>query len=112
MYIMCVCLFSALSRRVGALQISVIIIIINTAMWTQDVSSVNVNSRSDFNESGMNMMESTHWCPLSHTKVSIIIIQPVQQDQYLPFSGQKSFIFYIITCLTSAFVWHTQKCIT
>ena len=27
MYIMCVCLFSALSRRVGALQISVIIII-------------------------------------------------------------------------------------
>ena len=28
MYIMCVCLFSALSRRVGALQISVIIIII------------------------------------------------------------------------------------
>ena len=29
MYIMCVCLFSALSRRVGALQISIIIIIIN-----------------------------------------------------------------------------------
>ena len=28
MYIMCVCLFSALSRRVGALQISIIIIII------------------------------------------------------------------------------------
>ena len=27
MYIMCVCLFSALSRRVGALQISIIIII-------------------------------------------------------------------------------------
>ena len=27
MYIMCVCLFSALSRRVGALQISMIIII-------------------------------------------------------------------------------------
>ena len=26
MYIMCVCLFSALSRRVGALQISIIII--------------------------------------------------------------------------------------
>ena len=25
MYIMCVCLFSALSRRVGALQISIII---------------------------------------------------------------------------------------
>ena len=29
MYIMSVCLFSALSRRVGALQISIIIIIIN-----------------------------------------------------------------------------------
>ena len=28
MYIMCVCLFSALSRRVGVLQISIIIIII------------------------------------------------------------------------------------
>ena len=28
MYIMCVCLFSALSRRVGALQISIIIIIL------------------------------------------------------------------------------------
>ena len=28
MYIMCVCLFSALSRRVGALQISIFIIII------------------------------------------------------------------------------------
>ena len=28
MYIMCVCLFSALSRRVGALQMSIIIIII------------------------------------------------------------------------------------
>ena len=28
MYIMCVCLFSAVSRRVGALQISIIIIII------------------------------------------------------------------------------------
>ena len=28
MYIMCVCLFSALSCRVGALQISIIIIII------------------------------------------------------------------------------------
>ena len=27
-YIMCVCLFSALSRRVGALQISIIIMII------------------------------------------------------------------------------------
>ena len=26
MYIMCICLFSALSRRVGALQISIIII--------------------------------------------------------------------------------------
>ena len=30
MYIMCVCLFSALSRRVGALQISIIIIIKNS----------------------------------------------------------------------------------
>ena len=28
MYIMCVCLFSALNRKVGALQISIIIIII------------------------------------------------------------------------------------
>ena len=32
MYIMCVCLFSALSRRVGALQISMIIIIIIRAV--------------------------------------------------------------------------------
>ena len=31
MYIMCVCLFSALSRRVGALHISIIIIIIHRA---------------------------------------------------------------------------------
>ena len=30
MYIMCVCLFSALSYRVGASQISIIIIIIHT----------------------------------------------------------------------------------
>ena len=29
MYIMCVCLFSTLSHRIGALQISIIIIIIN-----------------------------------------------------------------------------------
>ena len=28
MYIMCVCMFSALSRRVGALQMSIVIIII------------------------------------------------------------------------------------
>ena len=34
MYIMCVCLFSALSHRVGALQIS-IIIIIKTAAWNR-----------------------------------------------------------------------------
>ena len=40
MYIMCVCVFSALSRKVGALQISIIIIIIkpsyafvNTHFW-------------------------------------------------------------------------------
>ena len=31
MYIMCICLFSALSRRVGALQISIIIIIVCAA---------------------------------------------------------------------------------
>ena len=29
-YIMCVCLFSALSRRVGALQISILVIIIQS----------------------------------------------------------------------------------
>ena len=40
MYIMCVCLFSALSRRVGALQISIIIIIINNRTET-------VSTRSD-----------------------------------------------------------------
>ena len=33
MYIMCVCLFSALSRRVGALQISIIIIIIKRHVY-------------------------------------------------------------------------------
>ena len=32
MYIMCVCLFSALSRRVGALQISIIIIILSLSL--------------------------------------------------------------------------------
>ena len=32
MYIMCVCLFSALSRRVGALQISIIFIIKNVLL--------------------------------------------------------------------------------
>ena len=35
MYIMCVCLFSALSSRVGALQISIIIIIIYQTMLLQ-----------------------------------------------------------------------------
>ena len=33
MYIMCVCLFSALSHRVGALQISIIIIIIMRILY-------------------------------------------------------------------------------
>ena len=32
-YIMCVCLFSALSRRVRALQISIIIIINSLLVW-------------------------------------------------------------------------------
>ena len=43
MYIMCVCLFSALSRRVGALQISIIIIIIiNRAyLCEQDLDEIN-----------------------------------------------------------------------
>ena len=35
MYIMCVCLFSALSRRVGALQMSIIIIIIKYVTQVQ-----------------------------------------------------------------------------
>ena len=33
MHIMCVCLLSALSRRVGALHISIIIIIITASNW-------------------------------------------------------------------------------
>ena len=33
MYIMCVCLFSTLSRRVGTLQISIIIININACAY-------------------------------------------------------------------------------
>ena len=45
MYIMCVCLFSALSRRVGALQISIIIIITNkeAALKMQNIGSEQVN---------------------------------------------------------------------
>ena len=43
MYIMCVCLFSALSRRVGALQISIIIIIktlhIHGSQWRWGLES-------------------------------------------------------------------------
>ena len=34
MYIMCICLLSALSRRVGALQISIIIIIKSTFLFS------------------------------------------------------------------------------
>ena len=51
MYIMCVCLFSALSRMVGALQISIIIIIIRGC-------SLSYQS---------NVCTTTHWCtkPLS-----------------------------------------------
>ena len=43
MYIMCVSLFSALSRRIGALQISIIIIIINKPSQ----HSLQVRSRAD-----------------------------------------------------------------
>ena len=52
MYIMCVCLFSALSRRVGALQISIIIIIIITTdikvVGSQPVQSA-YSATSSFN---------------------------------------------------------------
>ena len=41
MYIMCVCLFSALSRRVGALQISIIIIISMTATVLEEHEAFN-----------------------------------------------------------------------
>ena len=39
MYIMCVCLFSALSRRVGVLQISIIIIVIQLLLALWEMSS-------------------------------------------------------------------------
>ena len=53
MYIMCVCLFSALSRRVGALQISIIIIMSRYGNgYTQKIASVNtageVNELNNF----------------------------------------------------------------
>ena len=41
MYIMCVCLFSALSRRVGALQISILIIISMTATVLEEHEAFN-----------------------------------------------------------------------
>ena len=44
MYIMCVCLFSALSHRVGALQISIIIIIIAVRKANQDTDVPYGNS--------------------------------------------------------------------
>ena len=49
MYIMCVilCLFSALSRRVGALQISIIIIIIYAYPTTSLTDSLSVPSHTD-----------------------------------------------------------------
>ena len=45
MYIMCVCLFSALSRRVGALQIS--IIIINVKPFIEELEERLVHSATD-----------------------------------------------------------------
>ena len=46
MYIMCVCLFSALSRRVGALQISVIIIMANCTARSVSMirNQIDINS--------------------------------------------------------------------
>ena len=46
MYIMCVCLFSALNRRVGALQISIIIIISETQRVWQDMKMCSTSHRS------------------------------------------------------------------
>ena len=40
MYIMCVCLFSALSRRVGALQMSIIIIVIMSVFQSEKIRTV------------------------------------------------------------------------
>ena len=46
MYIMCVCLFSALSCRVGTLQISIIIIIIKrTSFFWKTVKNLELNSK-------------------------------------------------------------------
>ena len=42
MYIMCVCLFSALSCRVGALQISIIIIIIIIGDNMDKIKSISI----------------------------------------------------------------------
>ena len=42
MYIMCVCLFSALSRRVGALQMSIIIILLLDASKVHNYNYVHV----------------------------------------------------------------------
>ena len=51
MYIMCVCLFSALSRRVDALQISIIIIIlINKYMYFQPRSQLGVKQIQPTNQ--------------------------------------------------------------
>ena len=45
MYIMCVCLFSALSRRVGALQISIIFIIINGFICSEMRMSFSIRAQ-------------------------------------------------------------------
>ena len=54
MYIMCVCLFSALSRRVGALQIS-IIIIINEWLAGNERMNEEVNAH-------VNVHDDDDWC--------------------------------------------------
>ena len=57
MYIMWVCLFSALSHRVGALQIPIIIIIIKTAAWNRKHGRSTVLGKEVF-----------FWLPLNESK--------------------------------------------
>ena len=50
MHIMCVCLFSTLSRRLGALQISIIIIIIKSGFSGRTVLTMNPKDNPRYRE--------------------------------------------------------------
>ena len=58
MYIMCVCLFSALSRRVGALQMSIIIIII--IIWCRTLTTLPPQSQHTISKLDRSLWKLQH----------------------------------------------------